>query len=216
MLKRSNSFKSLFSPSVGIEAIGERLKVINPYAGTNPEGLCYQSAIETAEVLTNCGRDPKRVDFDSPDDPAANAPHIYDKSFGYNNGRRTVEVWAWLKSGAVPPGAVFIVEMDASMFDDEGDSLHCWNFVKGSGPIPSIYLIDSSTHQFKEVVMPCDFFEWRAPEFAEPMEFFNYASPEDLNLAGDDLMVYYWGQLTYTWTEMLQRPVQQKSREAPF
>ena len=210
MLKRSNSFASLPNAPVGIEAIGERLKVINPFAGVNPSGLCLASSIETAEVLTNYGRKPKRVNFDSPDDAASKAPHEHDRSFGYNNGCRSTEVWAWLKSGAVPRGAVFVVEMDAVF--DGNDQVHSWNFVKSFDLVPSLHLIDSSTHIFKEVVNRDDFSEWMTEDFAEPMELFNYASPE--GMVDDDLEVYYWGQLVSPWADMLRRPAPDKSREA--
>ena len=210
MLKRSNSFTSLLNVPTGIEAVGEHLKVINPYAGVNPSGLCLASAIETASVLTNCNRRPQRVNFDSPDDTTAQAPNQHDRSFGYNNGCRAIEVWAWLKSGAVPRGAVFVVEMDA-VFDGY-DQVHCWNFVKSFDLVPSLYLIDSSTHIFKEVVNPGDFSEWMTEDFGEPMQLFNYASPE--GMVDDDLEVYYWGQLVSPWSNMLQRPAPEKSREA--
>ena len=212
MRKRSNTISGPASPLRGIEAIGARLKVINPYAGTNPRGRCYQSAIETAEVLTTLNRNPQKVEDDNPDDPTAKRPQVYDVSFAYENGRRTTEVWRWLKSGGVPAGAVFVVEEDGIV--DGDDSYHCWNFVKGPDQIPSIYLIDSSTHVFKEVVNPADFSEWMTEYFTEPMEFFNYASPN--GMVNDDLEVYYWGQLVQPWLGMLQRVPSGKAKEAPF
>ena len=205
MRKRSKTVSGPSRPLSGIEAVGARLKVINPYAGTNPHGLCYPAAVETAEVLTTNGRNPQKVNDGCPADPDAKAPHLHDRSFDYDGGRRTTEVWAWLKSGAVPRGAVFVVDEDAMI--DGDDSYHCWNFVKGPDLIPSIYLIDSSTHVFKEVVDPGDFSEWMT-------EYFNYASPN--GMVNDDLEVYYWGQLVQPWLGMLQRAAPTKAKEAPF
>jgi hypothetical protein len=206
MRKRSNSFSTRPAPATGIAAVAQALRVINPSAGTNPQGLCYQSAVEVAKVLTTPYRPPRTVDDECPDKLNAKAPQPYDRTFAYSTDR-AARLWTWLLSGQVPAGAVFAVDMD------EGDAYHGWNFVRGPDQVPTIFLIDVSTYVFKQVEEPADFCEWMTEYFTQPMTLWNYASPDIL--IGKPLDIYYWGQLAPQWRAMLQQSGPIQPREAP-
>jgi hypothetical protein len=210
MRKRSNSFIAGPRPTTGIAAVRAELKTINPYGGVNPTGLCYQCAIEAATALTAPGHPPGVVNDQSPDNPrkgpkGKSSP--LHKSIGYTLDRGN-KIFNWLASGTVPRGAVFVVEMDAEE-DDAG--VHCWNYVKGPGLHPSIYLIDVSTDVYKEVIRSAHFSEWMTENLHEDMGLFNYASPDELK---GPLEIYYWGQLVDPYLSMLSRPA--GTAEAPL
>lgn len=206
MRSRSRSFSGHIPPQHGIDAIAHRFRIINPFGGTNPHGRCIPTAVEVATVLTTPNREPHKVNDNSPDDlDAGNGTHVFQYALN-----RPSQVLTWLSSGDVAPGSVFTVDMDAMV--DGDDAVHAWNYVRGPDPQPTIYLIDASTYVFKEIRHAVDFVAMMTEDINDPMGPFNYASPDEL--LNQDLTIYYWGQLTPRWTNLLRKP-RPGNREAP-
>jgi hypothetical protein len=101
----------------GIEALGDRLKSINP-GRINPDGICMAVPCETAEVLTT-GRSPRTVppvgDNRAPSDYDDDPLHTFDEDDSAQ------DMFDWLRSNAVAPGSVLVADGDG----------HAWNLVKG-------------------------------------------------------------------------------------
>jgi hypothetical protein len=169
-------------PTGGIAGLGERLKVINPYCGVNPDGNCFNCAREVAEVLTT-GRTPQAhpVNEDvSNDGPPA--PKRFDS--GPTRGQ---DVWDWLRNTAAS-GGVYAVD---------GDD-HAYNFVKDYNS--RVYIMDSNQHLFREVKRLQDFAATNYNEDIYDSVQSNYADPPDVH----QITVYYWGTLHPTWRDILQ------------
>ena len=156
-----------------IEHLAPVLNVINPNHGTNPDGNCIHSAVETAEALTH-GLRPTTVDG-SLGSVAKRAP---TPGTAIPAVGRSAAVTAFL--ALAPPNSVFAVDADD----------HAYNFVKG--PYGHVFVLDSNQHFYRRVSAGPDYVAYVANENLTDGLRYDYSDPVS---DSGDMDIYFWGNL---------------------
>ncbi len=177
---------------MGIIALGEALKGINPFWGVNPRGNCKNCARVTANTLTT-GNDPASNIEDGTCKVTDSDEEKVIVKFQAGDDR-SKEVWRWLTEKAVRSG---VYAVDANN--------HAYNFLKSYEG--EVYLIDSNQHIFRRIEKLHDFVATVYNEKLSDSVAYNYADPyKGENKPEKEIELYFKGNLAERWNKILREP----------